>query len=302
MEANSQCGNIPGGFIEIDSNPNVLKCYNELEVNNQGGHLQGVQLLVKNEAEYVVLSGSSDTYAYYSVIKKENGNEVQSVNLLMHKPFKHAGGIQVFENLMVVGIEDNDAKDKSKVCIYTIGNPEQPSSEPLAMIERSGAPYRSTAGCSGITKIGERYLVVVGDWNTEHLDFYISNDQWPKQKLGAFDKVSTIDTEKIDKSDWHDMEWHAYQNINLLRDAGGKLYLFGFGRNDRNENIADLFLVENKDFKEFRLQKINSRTFYCKEGADFRAGAGIFIHSSGKLKIISCSSHINDSLVLNVFD
>jgi hypothetical protein len=203
---------------------------------------------------------------------------------------------------MAVGIEDNDAKDKSKVCIFEIENPVTPSVVSLELVERKGEPFRSSAGCCGITRIGNRYLIVVGDWDTKHLDFYLCDEHRLKQNLKAFEKVYTIDTEKIDRSAWLDKQWHAYQNINLLKDANGKMYLFGFGRNDQNENIADLFLVENKNFKEFGLKKIMSKTFICKQGADFRSGAGIFLQPNGKLKVISCGSHIKDSLVLNVFD
>lgn len=288
--------------MEIDIQPQIIICQNELEVNNQGGHLQGVQLLVKDDVEYAIISGSSGTYAYYSVAKLGNHNEVLSVNILMQKPFKHAGGIQIYQDLMVVGIEDNAAKDKSKVCIYQIKNPEIPPVKPLVMIARKGEPLRSSAGCAGITEMGNRYLVVIGDWDTKRLDFYLSDEHHLKQDINAFDKVFTIDTEKIDRSGWSDKAWHAYQNINLLKDADGKLYLCGFGRNDQNENISDLFLVENDDLKEFRLKKLMSKTFNCKEGADFRSGAGIFLQPNGKLKVISCGSHINDSLILNVFD
>ena len=69
--------------MKIDTEPQVILCKNEWEVNNQGGHLQGVQLLVKDGMEYAILSGSSGTYAYYSVVKLGNCNEVLSVNILM---------------------------------------------------------------------------------------------------------------------------------------------------------------------------------------------------------------------------
>jgi hypothetical protein len=264
--------------------------------------LQGVQLFLKNEVEYAIVSGSSDKYSYYSVAKLDSYNQVLSVNQLMQKPFKHAGGIQLFQDLMVVGIEDNDAKNKSKVCIYWFENPNKPPVKPLSMMERYGEPFRSTAGCVAVNKIGDRYLIIVGDWDTKHLDFYLCDVHSLKQNLEAFEKVYIIDTEKMDKSAWPDEEWHSYQNINLLNDTDGKLYLFGFGRNVQNENIADLFLVEHKDLREFSLRKLVSRKFNCKEGADFRSGAGIFLQPDGKLKVISCGSHINESLILNVFD
>lgn len=302
FQASSQKGGIPEYFVEIDTQPQVLDCRNELDVNNQEGHLQGIQLMVNEGIEYALLSGSSSTYAYYAVVKLDDFQEVLSVNKLMYKPFKHAGGIQIHRDLMVVGIEDNAARDKSKVCIYKIDNPEAPPVKPLALAERAGEPFRSTAGCTGITRIGDRCLVVVGDWDTKHLDFYLFGETSKHQQNDGFEKVYTMDMDKTDRSAWLDNKWLAYQNINLLKDADGKLYLFAFGMNDRHENIADLYLMKHSHLREFGLIKLLSKRFACKEGADFRSGAGISIKEDGKLRVICCAPHINGSLVLNIFE
>jgi hypothetical protein len=300
-QAISQIGSLPESFMAVDAEPQSIVCQNEIKVNDQGGHLQGIQILVKNDEAYAIISGSSEAYAYYSVV--ELGTcKVLSVNKLMYQPFKHAGGIQILQDLMVVGIEDNDLKNRSRVCIYEIGDPANPPVIPLIQIEREGVPLRSTAGCCAMNRMENKCLVVVGDWDTKHLDFYICDEHQLTQRQNAFEKVYTMDTEKIDRTDWADKEWHAYQNINLLRDKDGKSYLFGFGQNVHEENIADLFLVENRDLREFWLKKLISKTFNCKRGADFRSGAGIFLEPDGNMKVISCGPHIRDSLILNVFD
>jgi hypothetical protein len=159
-------------FKNLDSKPEIISYSNTLEINNSGGHLQGIQSIQNNDGKYFVLSGSSDSYSYFAVVKQGDKNEVISVNKLMDKPFKHAGGFQIFQNYMAVGIEDNDAKDKSKVCIYDISNPEKPAGKPVAVIERAGEPKRSTAGCVGITKHKDQILLAVGDWDTKNIDFY----------------------------------------------------------------------------------------------------------------------------------
>jgi hypothetical protein len=150
--------------------------------------------------------------------------------------------------------------------------------------------------------IENRWLLVAGDWDTKHLDFYLGKGYSQGQGPGPFEKVYSLDMHKTDRSEWSDKTWHSYQNINLLQDADGKIYFFGFGRNGRNENVADLFLLEQRDVMEFCLKKLGSKTFACKRGADFQSGAGIYQGPDGKLKIISCSSHIRESVVLNVFD
>ncbi len=298
----AQRGGIPDLFDKIDSLPEVLTCRNDFELNNRGGHLQGAQLMLKDGQEYAILSGSSSTYAYYSVARLDPDPEVISVNILMDKPFKHAGGIQVFEDLLVVGIEDNAKKDKSKVCIYEIPDPEKPPLEPVAVISRKGEAFRSTAGCTAIARTGNGWLLVVGDWDTKHLDFYLGKGYSQRQGQGPFRKVYSMDMDKIDRSGWSDNAWHSYQNINLLKDKAGKTYLAGLGRDGRNENVADLYLLEQTDQREFSLMKLQSKTFVCRKGADFQSGAGIFQGPGGKLKIIGCSSHIRESVVLNVFD
>ena len=159
-------------FNRIEENPSVISFKNNKKINNRGGHLQGIQFIQNNTNKYALLSGSSDSYSYYSVIKLGTESEVISVNKLMGKPFKHAGGFQIFQNYLAVGIEDNSKKDKSKVCIYDISDPENPSTKPLAIIEREGKPLRSTAGCVGITKYKNNALLAVGDWDTKHIDFY----------------------------------------------------------------------------------------------------------------------------------
>jgi hypothetical protein len=298
----AQPGSIPEFFGRIGTEPQIIHCKNELEVNNRGGHLQGVQLLVKNDVEYAILSGSSDSYAYYLVARLGDYKQVLSVNELMYKPFKHAGGIQINDGLMVVGIEDNETRDKSKVCIYEIENPDQPPVKPLVMIDRNGEPSRSTAGCCGITNIGGRYLIVVGDWDTKHLDFYLYDENRMKDGIDASKKIHSINTEKADRSGWADSEWLSYQNINLLRDTDGQLYLIGMGQNKEQENRADLFLIEHKNFTDFNVKKLMTKSFSCRQGANFRSGAGIYRQADGRLKLISCGSHIRNSLVMNLFD
>ena len=127
-------------FNNICSNSKSIQFENDLEINNKGGHLQGIQYYKTETGEYAFISGSSDLNAYYSVVKLGSSNKIISVNKLMEKPFKHSGGIQIFENLMVVGIEDNAKKDVSKVCVYDISNPEKPKTNHISIIERKGKP------------------------------------------------------------------------------------------------------------------------------------------------------------------
>lgn len=298
---NSSDSSVKSKFEEICDTPIPIIYKNTLDVNNRGGHLQGVQLLNHNNTTYALLSGSSSTYSYFAIVKLDGINKVVSVNKLMDKPFKHAGGFQVFQNFMAIGIEDNSKKDRSKVCIYNISNPENPPLEPICLIEREGGILRSTAGCVGITKYKDNALIAVGDWDTKHIDFY----SCPFDKLNSiennFEKMFTIDTETVSKDNWVNDSWLPYQNINLFTDKRNNLFLFGFGQNGKGENVVDLFSLDLNNYNKHTLTKIATKVFNCTEGVYFRAGAGVKVTDNGEFSIISCGSHIRGTSTLNYF-
>ena len=167
-QPNSNFHQIITDLDQVNQNPSVISFNNALEINNTGGHLQGIQKLIHNQNEYFILTGSSSGYSYYTIVKTGEENMVISVNKILEKPFKHAGGFQIHNNLMAIGVEDNDAKTRSKVFIFHLENPDPPPEEPLAIIDRMGTHKRATAGCVGIIAIHEKILVVVGDWDTAH--------------------------------------------------------------------------------------------------------------------------------------
>ena len=201
---------------------------------------------------------------------------------------------------MAVGIEDNNAKNKSKVFIFSIGNPEKLPDEPLAIIERMGTYKRATAGCVGITIIKEKILVIVGDWDTEHLDFYRID-----YKNLAFEGIEleySIDTKKMDKSDWIDENWLSYQNINFINSESGIIYLAGMSSNSAGDDVVDLFEVESsEELSTFGLRKIYSRKFNGYDQTKFRWGAGIHYSDDEKMQIISCGVNIEESSTIRVY-
>ena len=286
-------------FKNLDSKPKIISFSNPLEINNAGGHLQGIQAIENNTGKYFILSGSSDSYSYFAVVKKGEINEVISVNKLMDKPFKHAGGFQIYQNYLAVGIEDNDTKDKSKVCIYDVSNPENPQNKPVAVIERAGEPKRSTAGCVGITKHNDKILLAVGDWDTKNIDFYsCKSAEFPK---GHFELFHSINTESISKENWIDKNWLPYQNINLISTVDNELVLIGLGQNNKNENVADLYQLKEDGEGKFSIIKNASKTFNCDNEVSFKAGAGAVIDNNGNLEIISCGYNAREVSYLNYF-
>lgn len=297
-----------GGFGLIESvkkmstEPLVVTFQNSLPVNNEGGHLQGVQYLSHNENDYYVLSGSSDSYSYYSIVKLGEENLVASTNTILEKPFKHAGGFQIYKNLMAIGIEDNEAKNISKVFIYQIDDPNSPPDKPLITIEREGVIKRATAGCIGITEVGEEVLVVVGDWDTAHLDFYRINRDKLGQERAAFKLDYSVDCQEMDRTGWIDENWLSYQNINFIKGISGQLYLAGMTSNEAEENILDLFEIEIETPFSPKLRKVYSKNFNKNTQAKFRWGSGIYFGEDKKLRIVTCSENILDVSAIHVYE
>ena len=288
-------------FIDIASERETISFNNSLPVNNQGGHLQGIQLISKGQHQYAVLSGSSSTYSYYAIAKLGKEKKVIQIHKILDKPYKHAGGIQIYQNLMAIGVEDNDAKDRSKVFIFQINDPELLPEAPLAIIDRKGNEKRATAGSVGLIEMNNYLLLVVGDWDSKHLDFYTAPYSTSNLQTLTFKKVYTIDTEKTDRSKWIDQAWLSYQNINFIKDDQENIYLVGMAGNIKGQDVADLFLLRIDNMQSFQLKKIASKNFGTQEKTKFRWGAGITQTNDGKIRITSCGENLWDESFLTTY-
>lgn len=302
-QGNSKVGNeLIESIDKVDAKPTAISFSNSVKVNNKGGHLQGVQYIKFKRQEYYFVSGSSDSHSYFAVMKGGKKGEVVSINKFLDKPFKHAGGFQISNGFMAIGIEDNSLKDKSKVLIYEIENPEKIPVAPLKTISRAGVAKRATAGCVGVVEIDNDLLVVVGDWDTKHLDFYKIEKKDLYNEVAFFSLIQTIDIKRVNKSNWVDDDWLSYQNINLFKDASGQLYMAGMTTNSADKDVIDLYSLNSKNASTIELTKIHSRKFEKNKLTRFRWGAGVYISKKGELKMMSCEAHIEDETRLNIYD
>ena len=288
-------------FKQIKPTGEIIICHNALSVNNSGGHLQGVQIIERDEKRYFLVTGSSDSYAYFAILKASGNCESISVNKIMDKPYKHAGGFQVYENLMAIGVEDNEAKDKSKIFIYDIDNPEMVPYKPLTIVERKGDYKRATAGCVGITRFKGDLLLVVGDWDSRHLDFYKAPySNLDKEDL-FFTLVYSLDMESVNRQNWIDSKWLSYQNINLFTDEKDQLYLIGTTSEDNNTEIADLFEITMNNTSPYSMEKRVTLSLKGQENTRFRWGSGIEFTGGRVLKIISCGKNLTEHSSFTIY-
>lgn len=297
----SGSANGPTWLKKMDRQPTTIFFSNNLEVENKGGHLQGIQSLIYDQNQYFVLSGSSSEYSYFSIIKTGEKNIVISHNKILDKPFKHAGGFQIHDNLMAIGVEDNDKKNTSKVFIFDIENPEKPPTKPLAIMDRMGTYKRATAGCVGITIINDKVLVIVGDWDTEHLDFYIIDENKLYNEGATLELEYSLNSKEFEKSDWINSDWLSYQNINFVLDSAKNIFLAAMATNQKGENVVDLFHVESEDLSTFNLRKIYSKTIESNHQTKFQWGAGISQNADHDIKILSCGEHIQSDNVIHIY-
>ncbi|MGD1894451.1 MAG: hypothetical protein ACFB15_28125 [Cyclobacteriaceae bacterium] len=280
-------------FRQLGDSTYTLSFQNSLAVNREGGHIQGVQWIAP---DFLLLSGSSSTVSYYASVK--NG-QVVKVDTLLLFPYKHAGGFQVNHGLLAVGVEDNEAKNSSQVLIYEFYDPTKPLGVPLQVIKRTGQAKRATAGCVAIARQQKQFLLLVGDWDTRHLDLY----QIPTDRISdpttEFTLVESIALEEHFRDGWIDDTWWPYQNINLFHFEGA-LYLIGLGINNQKENVADLFAVSLEP--TLQLTKIATQTFPQQQQTSFLWGAGVYWHpGTKKMKVLATPYTIGQENVIMVY-
>ncbi len=271
--------------ISVEPETIIYKGLDQLKLG--GGHLQGIQLYTYQGQNYAFVTGSTHHFAYLQIIEfSEKENKVIALHQLSEGDLRHAGGFQIYNNFLAVGLEDNFRKNYSVVKLYNIGNPKHFTPTPIASIERKGKRRRNTAGCVGITKHKNDLLVVVGDWNTRHLDFYKCPFPKGKEQL-SFELTTSLEPKASDRSQWLDKKWRSYQNINLLTDAStGNLFLIGFNSWWMRQDIVDLFSLNFSN--EAKLVKVTSKKIRKRKGPSFLWGGGAFFHDDNKLGFIAC--------------
>lgn len=281
-------------FSQLPSDPEKLVFINEIPVNNEGGHLQGIQSYHFKGEEYLFFSGSSSTYGYLAVA---HGGEVRKLHRLMFKPFKHAGGFQIHRDWLAVGVEDNEARTASVVQVYKLGDPLS-DLEPVAAIERSGERERATAGAVAVHQLEDALWVVVGDWGNRHMDFYKAD---LRSRTVQFHKTGEVDMASHPKEGWIDPVTSSFQNINLFR-LKDQLYLAGLaGDENSNGNVIDVFTVGDISGSNPVLTKVYSRKFKASPDTKFRWGAGMSLDDEERLSVYACGENIRDRVAVSAY-
>lgn len=301
----------PMAFKQLPSQPENVEFSNTILFDGTGGHLQGIQLHKENDQIFAYISGSSATKSYMVKVDLESPAKVIAIDELMSEPYRHAGGFQIFDNYLAVGIEDNYKRTSSLIRIYNISGSKNDWSQPFYTIHRAGDFEMFTAGAVGMTQYNDEILLAVANWNSIKIDFYACPSTDFYSGVGEFHQIASLIPSEVSTINWSDSAWWSYQNINLFTDAKEGLYLVGFARDDKDQNRADVFRVNFADRipererdlnlkRNIQLQKILTKSFKCISKTDFRAGAGLSI-IEGTLVMVSSPYQIESNTSLNSF-
>lgn len=285
-------------FHALDSIPQAFAYESFLDFPQAGGHLQGIQAFQQGDESYFFISGSSDTLAYYALVKADTAPRLVQYWPIMSKPFKHAGGFQLQHGLLALGVEDNARKDRSKVLVYQL-TARPPLPQLGQVIERSGPVERATAGAVAHARFRNYHFLIVGDWDSRHLDVYglkWESGPFPENSFMLLDSLAPA---QWVNDQWVDPHWWSYQNLNLFAAGDDHLWLVGLGTNDRGQNVADVFALFLDPPARFRLQKVASRRFASELGTSFRWGAGMsWDPETRDLQLYSCSEQVGSRGVI----
>jgi len=289
-DMNPALDDVLAALEEVSQTPHELACQTGDFAIPPGGHFQGIQQAMIGGKHFAVISGSSDSASYLVLVALENSTgRLVALKRLLVSPFKHAGGFQVFGDYLAVGIEDNDAKNSSKIWILELSQLAEPDRpKPIVEIKRRGEYKRATAGAVGVAKARDRHLLVVATWDSSTIDIYESNGKVLHDPAFAFKLRETWQANKADRSSWFDRHYAAYQNINLVVDKNDRIFMVGFGKMGA-ENVMDIFEVklEKSVPTPKRFEKLGRRILLCQK-TSFQSGSGLAITDSKELTVLSC--------------
>ncbi len=272
-----------------------------------GSHFQGIQRA--RTGPYLFVSGSSDRVSHLFVVKlgsRPGSGRFRSNRLTTNLPpqqdvviktvdissdYTHAGGIQVIGDVLVVGVEEGNG---SKVVFYDVKNPEMPVRLPQEVLRGpgSGLPLIAgpnlSAGATGIAKRPDgRYVLLVARYNSNIIDFYLSGTT--NLRSPNFLYLSTWQERELLAEQGMDREFGNYQNINLVQQCNGDLFLVGLHKNTAimvaGEDWADLFRLDFTPVNQAVVTKVANRHMYCQYQCNFDAGAGVFVSPDRHLSI-----------------
>lgn len=270
-------------------------------------HMQGIQKTGRGE---FVVTGSAVDSGYIYFASPEN----EIVNVIIPEffdtngqPLNHVGGCQVADGILVVGYErlENRSKGTSKILFYDIQDIRGPTL--LSHLTISRDEPKSTAGITALSVYRDRWLLLVANWDSKRLDFYLSNRGDLTDRSASFGSSPAYSWSKKKNGlgpGSIDDNWKAYQNINMFTgdiEPDSPWFIgmhtdMGHGR----ANWADLYQVKFDDDRAIVTKK-GKREFHRNgKGPLFRYGSGFFLNeASGSFEVYACEKNLIRNAAIN---
>jgi hypothetical protein len=268
----------------------------------RGGHLQGIQLRwdAAGNRFIALLSHDSESVAYLVIAEFPGDPPGKGRLLSIHElpgdgqspPLRHAGGVQLLDDVLAVGLEDNQLKTRSEVQFWSVANPRDPKVLSHLTIRRAGPAKEQTSGAVGVVRRATDHLLAVANWDSRAIDFYVSNGKPLDDPLCRFGFSARWSAATAGRDDWRpDSVCGSYQSINLVSDAKGAVYLLGFQTSLAGADVVDLFAVELEREPGKWLRKVSSKRITLGDQNHFLYAGGALVHE-GALWILSSSREL----------
>lgn len=276
--------NVKTAFDDIDGDHGDEQQYGTVDdfqyTEPSSKHIQGVQRLQKSfieEGNWYVFSSSDDDYAKLAFVNDDT-LQVEKVKHLDNER-KHAGGIDTYENILAVPCENDDS---SIIYLLDVSSPTE--SRELCSIDRPGLK----ASAAGIARLlDNRYLVAVIIQSEYKMQFYKSKTT---DITGGFDAPIEVDLK--------DKAHNKYENINLITQQDGKVFMVGTHSTTQTggRDWADLFTVDvNFNNATVKINYESHKHYYCPGSSTFEGGAGIYITGENKLSMYAVRRWTNQA-------
>ena len=276
-------------------------------------HQQGIQRTTGGD---FIVSGSGSQSGYIYFADRSSLNIIKVLTPVVRN-LNHIGGIQVADNILAAGYErlESGATGTSVVLFYDVRNAAAPAALDHLTIERTSAGQ--TAGAVGLCRDGASWLLLVGNWDSDQLDFYRSNGA---NLFAATTRFAPVGTWRLSTNGLGagsiDNRWGVYENINLFADADGSLWFVGMQTTLLGTNISIDFLDAALDFLKadwadlYQLtiasnqitvtKRANKRFHRNGDGPRFRYGAGFRLNiATGRFEVYACEANLSNGGTVN---
>ncbi|CAE8695178.1 unnamed protein product, partial [Polarella glacialis] len=273
-----------GVQLGINTGPKFPKGYNKGHLP-YSEHIQGIQRAQGTNVLLMAGSGTTEHSGHLFAAQLEpssaQGSSLGSAAGASSPPasnvivdvervdieYDHCGGLSTQGPYLVVGCEAGckpimrvmgKCHEVSRVHFYDVSNPLLPKKLPY-VIPREGA----TAGASGLLQEADgRYLLIVGRTDSAILDFYRSNSTSLLSDPG-FKPLGTWYKASLTAAEGQKPFFGDYQNLNLVRQTDGKVFLFGVYRSFKGLGSDYVDLFELNTDGEISIHQLGSKRLNC---------------------------------------